>query len=251
MTATKSDQITAADARTGEVTEVSDCDTPPVSASLVRVAVLDDHTMVRQGLVSELESVAGNEIQVVISAGSWTDLIAHPAYPVAVVLFDLDLGDGAPATPKIAMLRNSGAAVIIVSQYADPARVRECLAAGAVGYVPKTGSSEELVAAIRAAAAGEEYLTKTVAEMLAVDHASWAVDGLSRPKLSRKEIDALVLYASGLPMKSVARQMHIEPDTAKGYIDRVREKYAKAGREARTKLELRQRAIQDGYIAGD
>jgi two-component system, NarL family, nitrate/nitrite response regulator NarL len=62
------------------------------------------------------------------------------------------------------------------------------------------------------------------------------------------EMRALQLYATGMPMKSVARKMGIKEDTAKQYVGRVREKYARAGRAAPTKLELYYRAVEDGHL---
>ena len=58
----------------------------------------------------------------------------------------------------------------------------------------------------------------------------------------------LMLYASGLKMAAVARTLHISPYTAKEYIDRVRTKYANAGRPASTKLDLHREAVRDGYV---
>jgi DNA-binding CsgD family transcriptional regulator len=66
--------------------------------------------------------------------------------------------------------------------------------------------------------------------------------------LSPQELRALALYVSGLPLKSVARQMGVQYETAKSYLDRVRAKYAQVGREARTKVELRNRAVEDGHL---
>ena len=68
------------------------------------------------------------------------------------------------------------------------------------------------------------------------------------PALSPQELRALTLYASGLPLKSVAWRLGVTVYTAKGYIDRVRQKYADVGREARTKLELHLRAVEDGWL---
>jgi transposase len=56
------------------------------------------------------------------------------------------------------------------------------------------------------------------------------------------------LYATGMPMKSVARRMCISEETAKQYVGRVREKYSRAGRAAPTKLELYYRAVEDGHL---
>ena len=68
------------------------------------------------------------------------------------------------------------------------------------------------------------------------------------PELAPRESEALGLYATGLPLKSVARRMHLSEDTVKEYLDRVRRKYTRAGRPAYTKVDLYQRAVEDGYL---
>jgi DNA-binding NarL/FixJ family response regulator len=207
----------------------------------LRLAIVDDHQMVLQGLQAWLEA-ADEELRVAIRATNWTDLLAHESFPVDVVLLDLDLRDGVPAAVKIAMLRSAGVPTVVISTLADPARVRECIAAGAYSYLPKSEPADEIVRAVRAAADGHAYLTPSLAALL-VD-----TGDTSAPALSPQERRALVLYATGLPMKSVARRMNISVDTAKCYVDRVREKYAHAGREARTKIDLHRRALEDGLL---
>jgi len=202
------------------------------------------------GLRAWLEQTAG-DVDVVITAASWADLLDHSAYPVDVVLLDLDLQDNIPVTLKLATLRAAGVAVVIVSTLADAPHVRACVAAGALGYVPKSDSAEEIVRAVRAAAIGEVYMTPTLAEMLISDKHQSAGEAATAPRLSPQELRALVLYASGMPMKSVARRLGVSFDTAKGYVDRVRVKYAQAGREARTKIELHGRAVEDGLLGGE
>ena len=63
-----------------------------------------------------------------------------------------------------------------------------------------------------------------------------------------RKLRALQLYATGLPAKSVARKMAISEETVKQYLARVRDKYARAGRAAHTKLELYYRAVEDGHL---
>ena len=70
----------------------------------------------------------------------------------------------------------------------------------------------------------------------------------ARPKLSISEREALVLYASGFSMSEVAAKMNVQYETAKTYVRRVREKYAKAGRPASSKAELIRRAAEDGHL---
>ena len=73
-------------------------------------------------------------------------------------------------------------------------------------------------------------------------------DALDRPTLSAQETRTLRLYATGLPIKSVARRLGIGEETAKQYVRRVREKYAQANRAAPTKVDLYHRAVEDGHL---
>jgi len=70
----------------------------------------------------------------------------------------------------------------------------------------------------------------------------------ARPRLSPQELHTLQLYAGGMPLKSVARRLAISEGAVKSYVDRIREKYQKVGRAAPTKIELYQRAVEDGYL---
>jgi DNA-binding NarL/FixJ family response regulator len=215
-----------------------------MTAPWLRLAIVDDHQMVLSGLEAWVGH-AGGAMQVVIAAISWADLLDHPAFPVDVVLLDLDLADDIPAPLKISTLRQAGVATVVISTLADPAGIRACLAAGAAGYLPKTEPADEIIRAVTAAATGEGYLTPSLAALLVADREQ---DAENAPALSPQELRALILYASGLPMKSVARRLDVSVHTAKGYIDRVREKYAQAGRAARTKLDLHRRAVEDGLL---
>jgi two-component system uhpT operon response regulator UhpA len=218
-----------------------------LSAPGLRLAIVDDHQMVLSGLQAWIGQADG-PVEVVIAVASWADLLDHPAFPVDVVLLDLDLGDGIPAPLKISTLRRAGVATVVISTLADPARIRVCLAAGAAGYLPKTEPADEILRAVTAAATGEGYMTPSLAALLVADRED---DAKNAPALSPQELRALILYASGLPMKSVARRLGVSIHTAKGYIDRVREKYTQAGRETRTKLDLHRRAVEDGLLISE
>ncbi|HEY5360135.1 MAG TPA: response regulator transcription factor [Streptosporangiaceae bacterium] len=213
----------------------------------VRIAIVDDHHMVLSGLQAWVKAADGI-VRVVIAAASWAELLEHPAFPVDVVLLDLDLGDGIPVPLKISTLRQAGVATVVISTLADPARIRACLDAGAAGYLPKSEPADEILRAVTSAAGGQGYMTSSMAALLVADLEDNAE---SAPALSPQELRALILYASGLPMKSVARRLGVSIYTAKGYIDRVRDKYAHAGREARTKLDLHQRAVEDGLLVSE
>lgn len=209
--------------------------------AVVTVAVVDDHRMFLEGLTRSLADAG--DLRVVAAVPSWAELLRHTAFPVDVVLLDLDLRDGVPVAIKVATARAAGVEVVVVSSFTDPAEVRACLAAGAHGYVSKSEEIAAVVAAVHAAADGEQYLTPAVATALLQQD-----DVALIPTLSPQEVRALTLYASGLPLKSVARQLDVRYETAKSYLDRVRVKYALVGREARTKVELRTRAVEDGLL---
>ncbi len=216
----------------------------------VRVALVDDERMVLQGLRAWLMTQSA-EVTVVAAVTSWHQLLTHPQFPVDVVMLDLFLNDNLPVEVKLATLRAAGVATVMISTSADPAQIRACVSAGAKGYLAKSESAEEMVNAALAAAAGLDYVTPSLAALLVADStgAGAEVREATVPRLSPQEERAFTLYASGLPMKAVARRLHVTQDTAKGYVDRVREKYECVGRSARTKVQLYQRAVEDGYLA--
>ena len=120
--------------------------------------------------------------------------------------------------------------------------VRDAIRAGALGYVLKNEETSEVRAAIKTVAGGKDWISSRLAYIFATD------DAPDRPPLSTQETRALQLYATGMAMKSVARRMCISEETAKQYVGRVREKYARAGRAAPTKLDLYYRAVEDGHL---
>jgi two-component system, NarL family, uhpT operon response regulator UhpA len=209
---------------------------------MIRLGIVDDHRVMLDALSTWLRAEA-DDLVVVVAVTSFRALVTDESFPVDVVLLDVDLGDDVPTSAKIVELAVAGVGVVVVSGFADPRRVRECIGAGALGYVPKSESAATITAAVRAAAVGEAYVTPELAAVLVAEE-----PGEAGPALSPQERRALVLYASGLPLKSVARQLDISVETAKTYLSRVREKYAQAGREARTKIALHRRAVEDGLL---
>lgn len=206
-----------------------------------RIAVIDDHELIREGLRALLER-EGNRIGEVVYSGQ------SPAAAVAcqpdVALLDVDLGPGAPTIEKsVAMLLGVSSRVLLISAFEDAVSVRAALDGGALGFVPKRASFEVLLEAVHTVAGGELYLSVDLASILAA--------GVETPDLSPRELDALRLYASGLKLTAVAHRMGISPHTAREYLDRVRVKYANLGRSARTRTELYVQASKDGLLDAD
>jgi DNA-binding NarL/FixJ family response regulator len=210
----------------------------------IRLAVVDDHRMILSGLANWIRN-ATDEIDVVAELTTWPELLTHAAFPVDVVLLDLDLKDNIPVAVKISALKSTGTRVVLMSTYSEPNVVREALAAGALGYLVKSEDAAMIVEAIRAAAQGESFIS---AEL---DLAINAADIGGAPKLSAQERRVMALYGGGEPVKSVAFQLGISEETAKSYLKRIREKYRVAGIDVGTKVALRRRAIQDGILIQD
>jgi DNA-binding NarL/FixJ family response regulator len=213
-------------------------------AGPIRLAVVDDHRMILSGLANWIRN-ASDEIDVVAELTTWPELLTHPAFPVDVVLLDLDLKDNIPVAVKISALKSTGTRVVLMSTYSEPNVVREALAAGALGYLVKSEDAAMIVEAIRAASQGESFIS---AEL---DLAINASDIGGAPKLSAQERRVMALYGGGEPVKSVAFQLGISEETAKSYLKRIREKYRVAGIDVGTKVALRRRAIQDGILIQD
>lgn len=204
----------------------------------LRVAIVDDHALVRQGLESLLTQDESWQVDVVYSGDEPVEAAQRS---VDVALLDVDLGpQAAPLAESVHILRESASGVLLVSAFENARAIRSGLAAGALGFVPKRASFEVLQEAMRTVAAEELYLSVDLASILAA--------AVESPDLSPRELDTLRLYASGLSMSAVGRKMGISPHTAKEYLDRVRSKYAALGRAARTRTELYAAARTDGLL---
>lgn len=207
----------------------------------IDVAVVDDHPIIRDGIIVWV-SMPYSGISVIATAATVNAVLAGPGRGADVVLLDLDLGDGTTVERNVTAILAAGPAVLVISASDRPAAVREAMRAGARGYVLKQEEAAELRQAVRAVAAGEDWVSPRLAYILATDDAS------DRPVLSAQETRTLQLYATGMPVKSVARRLGIGPETARQYIRRVREKYAQANRAAPTKVDLYHRAVEDGHL---
>jgi DNA-binding NarL/FixJ family response regulator len=203
--------------------------------------VLEDHPLVREALMDRLVS----HFRDVNFAYSGPDI--HEALRVLgdqnidCVILDLDLNDKRSALDNLLALTEHQVPVLIVSALGDPATIRSSLAMGAKGFVSKQAESAILLEAVVSTLRGEEYTSPEVAAALL------SAKG-PQVKLSDQERRAMVLYASGLKMTSVARQMGITSGTADEYIKRVRAKYRKSGIAVSTKTDLYRVAQSEGLI---
>ena len=183
---------------------------------MITVLVVDDHAMVRAGLVTLLES--GGEVRVVGQAADGAEAVrlARRTRP-DVVLMDLSMPgvDGVEATAAVVEEVPDTRAVVLTS-FSDQRRVAAALDAGAVGYQLKDAEPEELLAAVRSARAGHAPLDPRVARFLLPSRTTAAADGLTQ-----RERQVLRLVADGLANKQVARALGISERTVKAHLGRV------------------------------
>jgi DNA-binding NarL/FixJ family response regulator len=212
----------------------------PVKA--VRVAIVDDHESVRLGLKA---AFADDGYDVVVVASTVPELIeALAGREVDVTVLDLSLGDGSSVTENVKSVQAAGSAVLVHSIADRVALVREALAAGAAGVIPKSSATATVIAAAATVARGEVLNNLEWATAIDADR------DFAKAQLGRREREILHLYASGLPLKLAAEQLGIGYSTAREYLDRIRVKYVEVGRPAPTKVDLLRRAVEDGILPG-
>jgi len=210
--------------------------------SMVRVAIVDDHESVRLGLKAACQD-AGYDV--VVTAPTVDDFVSQlGSQECDVVVLDLSLGDGSKVTDNVKRAQATGAAVLVHSIADRVASVREALAAGAAGVIPKSSPTTTVISAIATVARGD--VLNNLEWATAID----ADSDFAKAQLGRRERDVLHLYASGLPLKAVAAQLGIANSTAREYLDRIRVKYVEVGRPAPTKVDLLRRAVEDGILPG-
>ncbi|PJJ61769.1 response regulator transcription factor [Compostimonas suwonensis] len=211
-------------------------------ATGVTVAIVDDHESVRLGLTAACVD-AGYEV--VTTASTAAELVSALAgRTIDVIVLDLSLGDGSSVTDNVKAALDTGAAVLVHSIADRVASVREALAAGAAGVIPKSSPTTTVMAAIATVARGDVLNNLEWATAIDADRE------FAKAQLGRRERDVLHLYASGLPLKLVAGQLGIAHSTAREYLDRIRVKYVEVGRPAPTKVDLLRRAVEDGILPG-
>lgn len=211
------------------------------AGAVTGVAAVDDDRMLLDGLCSWLDAVP--QLRMLGCAATVDELLAGPGRHADVVLLDLVLRDGSVAEENVRRLRAAGPRVLVISTVADRSRVVAAFSAGADGYLTKDHALDSLVTAIGEVASEGRVHSPELAFALAHDTRP------ERPRLAPRELQVLLDYASGLTLKATARRARISPNTAKYYLDQVKEKYQRAGRPAHTKIDLAVRVREDGLDA--
>ena len=196
----------------------------------VSVLVVDDHSIVRQGLRSFLELQPDIEIIGEAADGLEAVSMAQEKLP-DVVLMDLFMPrmDGIQATREIVRL-SPRTQVLILTSFAGDEQVFPAIKAGAMGYQMKDVSPTELAEAIRAVHRGETPLHPEIAKKLMREFTAPVENSLSREDLTDREIEVLSLIAQGLSNRDIAERLFLSPKTVKTHVSNILSKLHLADR---------------------
>ncbi len=202
---------------------------------MIRIVVVDDHPVVREGLVAVLRDE--EEFKVVGAAGSADEAVSLvAAQRPDVILLDLELPTvgGLETIPKLRDARPQSK-ILILTAYDTDERVMGALRAGAQGYLLKGAPLEEITRAIRAVHAGGSYLDPRIASKVV-----GALDPRRRPRtLSGREREVLRLVAAGQATKQIARALGITERTVKFHVTSIFNKLSAENRAQAVALATR------------
>jgi len=213
---------------------------------MIRVILCDDHALIRRGIRDTLADCA--DIEVVGEAGDYGELrgLLHKLgdKPCDVLVLDINM-PGRSGLDVLHVLKDEGAAIrtLIVSMYPEDQYAIRALKAGAFGYVNKGGDPALLVAAVRTVAQGRKYVTPEIAQML-VESLTAPSTEQAHQKLSDRELQTLVMIASGKRLSDIAEELNLSPKTVSVYRARVLEKLALANNSELTVYAIRNGLVQ-------
>ena len=217
---------------------------------MIKVILCDDHALIRRGIRDTLADAA--DIEVVGEAADYGELRGlmrtlaaadhHPGRNSVcdVLVLDINL-PGRSGLDVMHVLKDEGSAVkvLVVSMYPEDQYAIRALRAGAYGYVNKGCDPQLIVQAVRTVAQGRKYVTPEIAQML-VESLTAPVSEHAHDKLSDRELQTLVMIASGKRLSDIAEQLTLSPKTVSVYRARVLEKLGLQNNSELTVYAIRQ-----------
>ena len=205
---------------------------------MIRVAVVDDHPVFRQGIAHVIDSEASFEL--VAAVGAVEELTFDA--PIDVVILDLGL-PGLSGAAAVSHVRELGPRVLVVSADGERRPVVDAIGAGAGGYLTKSAEQKEITEATRIVAEGGTYVSPTLASYLIATSREHGADGLFT--LTTREKEILALVAAGERDADIAEELFISIRTVRSHLDRIRDKTGYRRRPDLTRL-----AIKEGLVDG-
>jgi DNA-binding NarL/FixJ family response regulator len=219
--------------------------TPRAERQLIRVLLVDDHRAVADALSRLLAAEPG--ISVVAAAYSAAEARARLREPVDVVLMDYALPDGTGAeVTRAVKARRPKALVIMFTAHDDDETVLDSIQAGADGFLSKTASTDEVVASIRAAYAGETLLPPAVIAKIAMRvrvARELGVEGPHVEPLTARELEILRALSAGRTTREICDELSIAPNTLRTHVQNITGKL-----KVHSKLEAVVFALRYGLV---
>jgi NarL family two-component system response regulator LiaR len=214
------------------------------TATPIRVLVVDDHAVVRSGLIFVLQSF--DDIQPVGEASSVESALQEcEVHHPHVVLMDMKMAGYADGIEATRLIRQTfpDIRVIALTSYHDPQMVEQAIQAGALGYLLKDVTTQELAQAIRLAQAGTLTLAPEAAQDL--------LDGIRQPgdpigsTLTGRQLEVLTLLARGLTNREIALKLNVTSHTARHHVSEILEKLNAANRAEAVAIALQRGLIKE------
>jgi two-component system response regulator NreC len=223
----------------GQHATPGDEDTGGASGGSIRIVLADDHGVVRSGLRMLLDSESDFEVVAEASDvdGARRYVLGHRP---SVLVLDLNMPGGS-SLEAIPLIREQSpdTQIVVLTMQEEPAFARSALSAGALGYVLKEAADEELVEAVRRAAAGESYLNPRLGARIASEPAPGPPDDLSP-----REVDVLRLIAHGHTNAEIAEQLYLSVRTVETHRSHIQQKLRLS-----TRAELVGYALERGLVS--
>jgi DNA-binding NarL/FixJ family response regulator len=210
--------------------------------SKIRLMIADDHEVVRGGLKAMLE---GTEIKVVAEVVTGSAAVKHALEnEVDVLLLDVRMpdGDGLTALGRI-KLDKPDLPILILSNYDNPTYIARAVALGACGYLLKSCTRDELIAAIQSAVAGGNSWTRDELRRIAGSLATPRLAADIEVPLTQRESDVLKQMAGGLTNKQIAEVLHIGSETVKEHVQHILGKIGVRDRTQAAVWAIRQKLV--------
>ena len=215
-------------------------------ADRIRIALCDDHAVVRSGLRRILE--AEPDLEVVGEAGS-ADEAVEVARDTRPDVFVMDLGlpdrSGIAATADVCATSPT-TRVLVLTVHDDVAYLRRAFDAGAAGYLVKEAADVEMVQAVRQVAAGKQYVHPFLGAALLAPDAATARPAGPGGELSEREVEVLTLIANGLTNAEIAERLYVSVRTVETHRAHIHQKL-----NVRTRAEIVRVARESGILEAD
>jgi two-component system NarL family response regulator len=211
---------------------------------MIRIAIIDDHEMVRAGLRAILQ--AEPDFEIVAESESADGIVELVDQTKAdLILLDARLpGVSGPEACRLLAASHPETAVLIVSTYSDDELVNQCIQAGAKGYLIKDIEPFSLKESIRAVHRGEAAVSPAVAaKVLARLRETATTDVPVEPQLSKSQREILRLISQGYSNREIASRVHLSENTVKSHIQEIFRKL-----QVHNRVEAAIRATKEGWI---